>query len=40
MTIRFAKDIQPQINQTYIQTGKVNMAYVHFTKFGPDSVTA
>jgi protein-disulfide isomerase len=37
---RFAKDIQPQINQTYIQTGKVNMAYVHFTKFGPDSVTA
>ena len=37
---RFAKDIQPQINQTYIQTGKVNMVYVHFTKFGPDSVTA
>jgi len=29
---RFAKDIQPQINQTYIQTGKVNMVYVHFTK--------
>jgi protein-disulfide isomerase len=37
---RFAKDTQPQINQTYIQTGKVNMVYVHFTKFGPDSVTA
>jgi protein-disulfide isomerase len=37
---RFAKYTQPQINQTYIQTGKVNMVYVHFTKFGPDSVTA
>jgi protein-disulfide isomerase len=37
---RFAKDIQPQINQTYIQTGKANMVYIHFTKFGPDSVTA
>jgi protein-disulfide isomerase len=37
---RFAKDTQPQINQTYIQTGKANMVYVHFTKFGPDSVTA
>ena len=37
---RFAKDTEPQINQTYIQTGKVNMVFVHFTKFGPDSITA
>ena len=37
---RFAKETLPQINQTYIQTGKVNMVFVHFTKLGPDSITA
>jgi protein-disulfide isomerase len=37
---RFAKETEPQINQTYIQTGKVNMLFVHFTIYGPDSVTA
>jgi protein-disulfide isomerase len=37
---RFAKEILPQINQTYIQTGKVNMVFVHFTKLGPDSISA
>jgi len=37
---RFAKDTEPQINQTYIQTGKVNMMFVHFTIYGPDSITA
>ena len=37
---RFAKETEPQINQTYIQTGKVNMVFVHFTKLGPDSITA
>jgi protein-disulfide isomerase len=26
---RFAKETEPQINQTYIQTGKVNMLFVH-----------
>src|SRR5919197_1274402 len=37
---RFAKEIEPQINQTYIQTGKVNMAFKHFTIIGSDSKTA
>jgi protein-disulfide isomerase len=37
---RFAKDTEPQINQTYIQTGKVNMIFKHFTIYGPDSITA
>jgi protein-disulfide isomerase len=37
---RFAKQTEPQINQTYIQTGKVNMLFVHFTIYGPDSITA
>ncbi len=37
---RFAKDTEPQINQTYIQTGKANMLFVHFTIYGPDSITA
>ena len=37
---RFAKDTEPQINRTYIQTGKVNMAFKHFTIYGPDSITA
>jgi protein-disulfide isomerase len=37
---RFAKETEPQINQTYIQSGKVNMLFVHFTIYGPDSVTA
>ena len=37
---RFAKDTEPQINQTYIQTGKVNMFFLHFTIYGPDSITA
>src|SRR5207247_6337794 len=36
---RFAKDTEPQINQTYIQTGKVNILFVHFTIYGPDSIT-
>lgn len=37
---RFAKETEPQINQTYIQTGKINMLFVHFTIYGPDSITA
>jgi protein-disulfide isomerase len=37
---RFAKDTEPQINQTYIQTGRVNMMFVHVTIYGPDSITA
>ena len=37
---RFAKDTEPQINQTYIQTGKVNMFFLHFTIYGPDCITS
>jgi protein-disulfide isomerase len=37
---RFAKETMPEINQTYIQTGKVNMLFEHFTIYGPDSITA
>jgi protein-disulfide isomerase len=34
------KKTEPQINQTYIQTGKVNMMFVHFTIYDPDSITS
>ena len=27
---RFARDTEPQLNQTYIQTGKVNLVFKHF----------
>jgi len=37
---RFAKDTEPQINQTYIQTDKVNMFFLHFTMYGPDCITS
>jgi protein-disulfide isomerase len=37
---RFAKETEAQINQTYIQTGKVNMMFVHFTIYGHDSITS
>jgi protein-disulfide isomerase len=37
---RFTKEIEPQINQTYIQTGKVNFVFEHFTIIGSDSKTA
>ncbi len=37
---RFARDTEPQINQTYIQTGKVNLVFKHFVTHGPDSMTA
>lgn len=37
---RWAEDVLPRINQKYIQTGKVRMAYVHFPILGPDSMTA
>lgn len=37
---RFAKEVEPQINQTYIQTGKVNFVFKHFTIIGSDSKTA
>src|SRR6188472_865748 len=37
---RFAKETEPKINATYIQTGKVNMVFKNFVTHGPDSLTA
>ena len=37
---RFAKVTEPNINTTYIQTGKANMIFKNFVTHGPDSVTA
>lgn len=37
---RFAKQTEPLLNQTYIQTGKVNLVFKHFVTHGPDSVSA
>jgi protein-disulfide isomerase len=37
---RFAKVTEPNINATYIQTGKANMISKHSITHGDDSVTA
>ena len=37
---RFAKETEPNINATYIQTGKANMIFKNFVTHGPDSITA
>jgi protein-disulfide isomerase len=37
---RFAKQTEPKINSTYIETGKVNMIFKNFVTHGPDSLTA
>jgi protein-disulfide isomerase len=37
---RFAKETEPKINATYIQTGKANMIFKNFVTHGPDSITA
>ncbi len=37
---RFAKETEPKINATYIQTGKANMIFKNFVTHGPDSNTA
>jgi protein-disulfide isomerase len=37
---RFARDTEPQINQTYVQTGKINLVFKHFVTHGPDSMSA
>jgi protein-disulfide isomerase len=37
---RFAKETEPKINATYIQTGKANMVFKNFVTHGPDSITA
>jgi protein-disulfide isomerase len=37
---RFAKETEPQINSTYIQTGKASLVFKNFVTHGPDSITA
>ncbi len=37
---KWAKETFPQIDQNYIKTGKVRMAYVHYPILGADSMTA
>ena len=37
---RFAKETEPKMNATYIQTGKANMIFKNFVTHGPDSFTA
>jgi protein-disulfide isomerase len=37
---RFAKQTEPLLNSTYIQTGKVNLVFKHFVTHGPDSYNA
>ncbi len=37
---RFARDTVSPVNQTYIQTGKVDLVFKHFVTHGPDSMTA
>jgi protein-disulfide isomerase len=37
---RFAKYTEPQVNQIYIQTGKVNLVFKYFPVYDPDSTPA
>ena len=37
---RFARDTSPQIESSYVESGKVSMAFKHFTVVGPDSKPA
>jgi len=37
---RFAKETSPQIEASYVESGKVSIAFKHFTVVGPDSKTA
>lgn len=37
---RFAKQTEPQINASYVQTGKVSLVFKNFVTHGPDSLTA
>lgn len=37
---RFARDTSPQIEASYVDSGKVSMAFKHFTVVGPDSKPA
>lgn len=37
---RFAKYTESQVNQTYVQTGTVNLVFKYFPNYGPDSTPA
>jgi len=37
---RFARETEPQVNLTYIETGKINLLFKHFVTHGPDSMSA
>ncbi|MHA7733958.1 DsbA family protein [Nitrosopumilus sp. S6] len=37
---RFARDTSPQIESSYVESGKVSMAFKHFPVVGPDSKPA
>jgi len=37
---RFARDTSPQIEASFVESGKVSMAFKHFTVVGPDSISA
>lgn len=37
---RFARETAPLIEESYVNSGKVGMAFKHFTVIGPDSKTA
>ena len=37
---RFAKQTEPQLNSTYFETGKANLAFTHFVTHGSDSFSA
>ena len=37
---RYVKNIEPKINETYIQTGKANLVFKYLANRGTDSVGA
>lgn len=37
---RFARDTSSQIEASFVESGKVSMAFKHFTVVGPDSISA
>jgi len=37
---RFARETEPLLNSTYLQTGKANLVFKHFVTHGPDSFSA
>lgn len=37
---RFATQTEPQLVRDYVDSGRINIVFMHFPVFGPDSVTA